>query len=90
MKLIEEITALALRGGDITFCNDMMCPRFKQCRRGYGERPYRYSAFMESPRTDEGCEMYWGTNQDIIMEVLNEATDSIGFRQSKRGGTIQK
>ena len=45
---------------DITFCPDESCKRL-DCERHYSHRPIGIpiSVFMESPKKDDECKMYW-------------------------------
>ena len=57
---------------DITKCRDKDCPVKEKCYRWTAEEDMMQSYFVESPRSDEGCEMFWGENSEQIMNQLKD------------------
>lgn len=45
---------------DITKCQDEECPRKKECYRYMAPASDYQSYFVDSPRTDKGCEYFMG------------------------------
>ena len=54
---------------DMTFCKDTECPYKGTCKR-YSDSAETMWRFTESPRNGDKCEMYWGENQQNIMDKL--------------------
>ena len=54
---------------DMTFCKDAECPYITTCKR-YSDSAETMWRFTESPRKGDKCEMYWGENQQNIMNML--------------------
>jgi len=62
---------------DITKCAGNDCKLKKSCYR-YTARnsEFRQAYFVESPVNSDGfCDMYWGKNQDAILNQLNDITN---------------
>lgn len=58
---------------DITMCRGTNCPVASKCYRHIAKHnPYRQSYFTEVPLKDGKCDMYWGENNNRIMDQLKE------------------
>lgn len=53
-------------------CRDSLCPMKKQCRRYTGHPGLMQSYFAASPRTADGCGMFWGENSNQILTSLSD------------------
>ena len=54
---------------DMTYCADEKCPKHTNCRRFYVGTA-KHWRFVNSPRKGDTCDLFWGTTQDSIMEIL--------------------
>jgi hypothetical protein len=59
---------------DITKCKGVNCSIKETCKRFTSESGFIQSWFSESPIKDGKCEMYWGANQDSILNKLKSIT----------------
>ena len=53
---------------DLTKCNGVNCPVKESCKRFTSESGYIW--FAKSPIKDGKCAMYWGIEQDSILNHL--------------------
>ena len=57
---------------DRTYCGDSDCPMRSECQRFYVGEGIRWR-FVNSPRKEDTCDLFWGKSQDNILNVLKEA-----------------
>jgi hypothetical protein len=61
---------------DITKCKDDTCPLKDLCYRFTCEAdPEMQSYFMDSPRDQDKCEMFWGIKSESILNQLKNITN---------------
>ena len=57
---------------DITMCTGEGCPAKEECLRYTAKaNELRQSYFLDPPIKDGKCEMYWGTRQTYLFDMLN-------------------
>jgi hypothetical protein len=56
---------------DRTYCGDSDCPMRSECQRFYADEGTRWQ-FVNSPRKDNICDLFWGKTQDSIVNTLEE------------------
>ena len=54
---------------DMTFCTDRECPAALFCKRFSIKEDIAWR-FTETPRNGDYCDMFWGENQQSIMDML--------------------
>ena len=59
---------------DITMCSGQDCPLKSKCHRFTAEPLYMQSYFVDPPYNKEkdNCDMFWGPNQESILNQLND------------------
>jgi hypothetical protein len=68
---------------DITMCEGTGCPVKDECYR-FTANPSDYqSYFVDPPIKDGKCEMYWGTKQTYIFDMLK---DIVNGNENKSDG----
>lgn len=56
---------------DRTYCDDSDCPMKSECQRFYSGNAIHWR-FVNSPRKDDMCDLFWGKTQDSIFSTLEE------------------
>jgi hypothetical protein len=68
---------------DIAMCEGGDCPLKESCHR-FTANPSDYqSYFVDPPIKDGKCEMYWGTRQTYLFDMLN---DIVNGNENKSDG----
>lgn len=58
---------------DITKCNDEQCSKRLSCFRFTAPaNEYLQSYFVNTPRKDDKCEMYWGKQNEYTMKQIKD------------------
>jgi hypothetical protein len=58
---------------DITMCTGEGCPAKEECLRHTAKaNELGQSYFLDPPIKDGKCEMYWGTRQTYLFDMLND------------------
>ncbi len=72
---------------DRTMCADTACPRASQCRRseqsGTEPDPHWQSWLLVSPRTKDGCLLFWATpeeRQEVFRRAMVRGADGLPTR----------
>ena len=57
---------------DITMCKDNNCTQKESCKRFTSQQSEYQSYFINTPRTEKGCELYLGEQSEFIMNQLSD------------------
>jgi hypothetical protein len=68
---------------DITMCKGTGCPVKDECYRFTASPSDYQSYFVDPPIKDGKCEMYWGTRQTYIFDMLK---DIVNGNENKSDG----
>ena len=68
---------------DITMCTGEGCPAKEECLRYTAKASDYQSYFVDPPIKDGKCEMYWGTRQTYLFDMLK---DIVNGNENKNDG----